>query len=136
MIPLVHFEIHAADIERAKTFYNALFGWDYSVWKGPAGADGQPFEYHMIMTKVEGKGIDGGFVQRRGDAPAEGAAVNAFVCTMEVESVEATVAAALAAGGSVAMPATVIAGVGILAYCKDTEGNIFGLMQAEKKGAM
>ena len=36
-------------------------------------------------------------------------------------------------GGSVAVPKMPIPGVGWLAYCKDTEGNIFGLMQADPK---
>jgi uncharacterized protein len=30
------------------------------------------------------------------------------------------------------MPKTAIPGVGYLAYCSDTEGNVFGLMQADK----
>jgi predicted enzyme related to lactoylglutathione lyase len=31
----IHFEIHAADPERAIAFYQALFGWEFSRWEGP-----------------------------------------------------------------------------------------------------
>ena len=55
--------------------------------------------------------------------------MNAFVCTIGVESVDASMAAVLAAGGSMAVPKMPIQGVGWLAYCHDTEGNLFGVMQ-------
>jgi hypothetical protein len=38
---------------------------------------------------------------------------------------------ASAAGGTVVLPKMIVPGVGFLAYIKDTEGNIVGLMQAE-----
>ena len=69
---------------------------------------------------------------RRGPAPAEGQAVNAYVCTIGVASVDESMEKALAAGGSVALPKMPVPGVGWLAYCKDTEGNIFGIMQDDK----
>ena len=43
---------------------------------------------------------------------------------------------ALAAGGTVAVPKMAIKGVGWLAYCKDPEGNIFGLMPSNQKCMM
>ncbi len=39
----------------------------------------------------------------------------------------------LQAGGRVAVPKMPITGVGWLAYCLDSESNIFGLMQTEEK---
>jgi predicted enzyme related to lactoylglutathione lyase len=34
-------------------------------------------------------------------------------------------------GGTVALPKMPVPGVGWLAYAKDTEGNIFGMMQSD-----
>jgi hypothetical protein len=44
-------------------------------------------------------------------------------------------AEAQAGGGKVVLPTMPIPGVGWLAYCSDTEGNIFGMMQADPKAA-
>ncbi len=35
----------------------------------------------------------------------------------------------------VALPKMAVPGVGWLAYCKDTEGNIFGFMQSDETAA-
>ena len=50
---------------------------------------------------------------------------------MDTASVDDAVKEAQAAGGTVAVPKMPIPGVGWLAYCKDTEGHIFGIMQAD-----
>jgi predicted enzyme related to lactoylglutathione lyase len=38
---------------------------------------------------------------------------------------------AMKCGGTIALPKMPIPTVGWLAYCKDTEGNIFGMMQMD-----
>ena len=120
---VVHFEIHADQPERAVAFYKELFGWEFTSWGGP-------MEYWMIRTgPTEQRGIDGGLVRRRGPAPTDGQCVNAYVCTVDVASVDESVASATRLGGTVALPKMPIPGVGWLAYVKDTEGNILGLMQ-------
>lgn len=86
--------------------------------------------YWLVQTGA-GPGIDGGLVLRRGATPADGQAVNAYVITMDAASCDASTATALAQGGSLALPKMAIPGVGWLAYCKDTEGDIIGLMQAD-----
>lgn len=122
----VHFEIHAVDPERMAAFYSELFGWTIQNWGGP-------MEYWMITTGPEGEmGINGGLMRRMGAAPVEGAAVNAFVCTVGVEDCDAMVAKALSLGGTVAMPKGPIPGMGWLAYIKDLDGNILGLMQPDE----
>lgn len=122
----VHFEIHAVDPERMAAFYSELFGWTIQNWGGP-------MEYWMITTGPEGEmGINGGLMRRMGAAPVEGAAVNAFVCTVGVEDCDAMVAKALSLGGTVAMPKGPIPGMGWLAYIKDLDGNILGLMQSDE----
>ena len=129
MARVVHFEIHADDLGRAARFYTELFGWEITKWDGPV-------EYWLVTTGPDGTpGINGGLVPRRGAAPAEGQAVNAYVCTVGVEAVDAAVAKSLALGGTVALPKMPVPGVGWLAYLKDTEGNVFGLMQSDPKAA-
>ena len=120
----VHFEIHATDTERARTFYTELFGWVFQQWPGPA-------EYWLITTGADGTpGINGGMMKRMGGAPKDGAAVNAHVCTVGgIKDLDATVAKATALGGTVALPKMAVPGIGWLAYLKDVDGNIFGAMQ-------
>jgi predicted enzyme related to lactoylglutathione lyase len=120
---VVHFEIHADNPERAVKFYQAVLGWQFQKWDGPT-------PYWLVRTgPKEQPGIDGGLIQRQ---PGQsGNAVIAYVCTVDVPSVDAYVTKATAAGGTVALPKMPIPGVGWLAYCKDTEGNIFGMMQAD-----
>jgi uncharacterized protein len=120
---IIHFEIHAANPERAVAFYQSLFDWNVTKWPGP-------MDYWLITTGPDGTpGINGGLMLRRGPAPAEGQPVNAYVCTAEVADVDASVAKALANGGTMALPKMPVPGIGWLAYVKDTEGNILGLMQ-------
>jgi predicted enzyme related to lactoylglutathione lyase len=120
---VVHFEIHAAEPERVAEFYRQLFGWEIVSWAGPV-------EYRLITTgPPDQPGIDGGMVVRRGPPPAEGQAVNAYVCTIDVESVDDVVSRAGSLGGSLAVAKMAIPGVGWLAYLKDPDGNIFGVMQ-------
>lgn len=126
---VIHFEIHAHDPARAIRFYEQLFGWQFSRWEGP-------MEYYLIRTgESAAPGIDGGLIARQGGAPADGAAVNAYVCTVDVDSVDASLAALGKLGGTLALPKMAIPGIGWLAYGKDTEGNILGLMQADPTAA-
>jgi predicted enzyme related to lactoylglutathione lyase len=87
-------------------------------------------DYWLIKTGPDNqRGINGGMVRRRG--PIDGQAVIAYVCTIDVASVDELVKTIPAKGGTIALPKMPIPGVGWLAYAKDTEGNIFGFMQAD-----
>jgi predicted enzyme related to lactoylglutathione lyase len=124
---VIHFEIHAEDPARAIRFYEGLFGWQFSRWGGP-------MDYWLIKTGEDGTpGIDGGLVRRQGTI--DGQAVIAFVCTVDVADVKAMFAKAKSLGGTEALPVMPIPGVGWLAYAKDTEGNLFGMMQADTSAA-
>lgn len=124
----VHFEIHASNPEQLVDFYSSLFGWQFHKWGGG--------EYWLISTGDKEKpGVDGGLVQRRGPAAPEGAPVNAFVVTVDVADLDADLAKALSSGGSLAVPKMPIPGVGWLAYIKDPDGNILGMMQSDAKAA-
>jgi len=57
---VVHFEIQADDIERAKTFYAAAFGWSFEDYGPFTGST-----YWGIVTGPEDEpGINGGLLQR------------------------------------------------------------------------
>ncbi len=125
---IVHFEIQADDIERARKFYTDVFGWDISQWPG--------MEYWMVMTAPKDSkepGINGGMLKRPCPAPAEGQGLNAHVCTIQVEDYDTMEKKILDAGGKVAMPKFDIGGMAWQGYYIDTEGNTFGLHQAITK---
>jgi predicted enzyme related to lactoylglutathione lyase len=127
MAKVVHFEVHAGDPERAIRFYEAVFEWRFKKFPGPA-------EYWVIEAGPENEvGINGGLVPRRGEI--DGSAVIAYVCTIQVPSVDEALARVLAAGGTLALPKMPIPGVGWLLYCKDSEGNVFGVMQPDPQAA-
>ena len=87
-----------------------------------------PMDYWLIMTgPKEQPGIDGGLVPRQGKINGE--AVIAYVCTVDVPDIDATVSAVEHNGGTIAVPKMSVPTVGWLVYFKDTEGNIFGAMQ-------
>ena len=122
-----HFEIHAEQPERAIKFYQRLFGWQFTSWPGPS-------PYWVIKTGEGTPGIDGGLLPRRGIVTPS-APVIAYICTMNVTGLDALVRQALGLGGEVAVPKMPIPGLGWLAYVKDTEGNIFGMMEPDPKAA-
>lgn len=119
---VIHFEIHAEIPERAIAFYRDLFGWKFEQWG--------TVEYWVVYTGSKSEpGIDGGLMKRKG--AIDGTAVIAYICTIEVASLDDSVAKALAQGGQMAVPKMPIPGMGWLAYCKDSEGNIFGMMESD-----
>lgn len=121
--PVVHFEIHAADPDRARAFYRDVFGW---VDNDVPGMD----QAYWLLATGSDEGINGGMMVRRGPSPKEGSAVNAFVCTIQVDDLDATLATVTEAGGSIALPPFEVAGVGRVFYGKDPEGNLFGVMES------
>ena len=114
----VHFEIPAEKPERAMQFYTTVFGWKFEKWAGP-------MDYWLITTGTAPEpGIDGGLMQRRDpNQPC--------VNTITVANLDDSVAAVLANGGAIALSKMPVPGVGWLAYCKDTDGHIFGMMQPD-----
>ena len=124
---VVHFEIHAGDPQRAVNFYQKVFAWKFQKWEGP-------MEYWLVTTGPDDQpGINGGLLQRRGEI--DGEAVIAYVCTVDVASVDDSTSTVQANGGQVVVPKMPIPGMGWLVYCKDTEGNIFGMMQSDPNAA-
>ncbi|WP_292470871.1 VOC family protein [Methanolobus sp.] len=130
---IVHFEIQADDPERTAKFYGESFGWDMEEWVIPGIKVEDENRYWLVTTGPDSEpGINGGMAFRRGPAPTEGQPVNSYVCTIGVENLDESADKVLKAGGSITVPKMAITGVGWLAYCKDTEGNIFGIMQDDE----
>lgn len=115
---VIHFEINSDEPERAVKFYSDVFGWNIQKWAGPA-------DYWLASTGEKSEpGIDGAITRRMN--PAAGT-----VNTISVPSLEEFMARVAGNGGKVITPRMVVTGVGYFAYCQDTEGNIFGIMQED-----
>lgn len=125
---VAHFEIVVTDIPRAKEFYEKVFGWKFEKWENPGT------EYWMIMAVPSNTpgAINGGMRLEMGtDVKERTRSVNGYICTIVVESVDDILKAVEGNGGEILMPKTHMKGVGHIASCLDTEGNMFSLMQAE-----
>jgi predicted enzyme related to lactoylglutathione lyase len=115
--PIIHFEIPADDVERARAFYTAVFGWKISdPWK---------MDYFMVETRGKnGDGINGGMMKRK--MPGQ-----PFTNYVGVASIDDALTKIMAGGGSLVMPKTEIGtNMGWIAAFLDTEGNIIGLHQS------
>lgn len=113
---LRHFAINADEVDRARDFYQAVFGWTFTAW-GPPG---------FYQTRDAGDGVIGALQQRRdwGDRRMQ-----SFETTIGVDDIQAALATIAANGGRVLMPPYRIDGVGEIAYFEDPEGNICGIAQ-------
>ncbi|HLC61264.1 MAG TPA: VOC family protein [Candidatus Nanoarchaeia archaeon] len=120
---VIHFEIQADNVERAKKFYEKTLGWKISqmMKKEEGGMD-----YWGIATGESVPGINGGLYQR----PKDGDKFYLYDCTVEVPDLDKAMKAVKANGGTITKDKMEIPGVGWFASAKDTEGNRFGLMQA------
>ena len=120
--PVIHFEIQADDIARAKTFYEKTFGWKVDMMMSKE--KGEMMDYWGITTRAEGeRGINGGLYQRGTDK------LYTYDCTLEVADIDKAMADVKANGGTITQDKGEIPGVGWFAGARDTEGNKLGLMQ-------
>jgi predicted enzyme related to lactoylglutathione lyase len=116
---VIHFELQADDLGRAKKFYESVLGWKIAAWEG-----GGPMEYYMVTTGPDGvPGINGG-MYKRGETP-----LHTFDCTAQVDDIDAAIAAVKKNGGTIRKEKAEIPGVGWFAGAIDTEGNMFSIMQ-------
>ena len=88
---VVHFEIHADDVDRAERFYTEVFGWMVEKFDGP-------IDYRLVNTGPKSQtGIDGALMERRHEVRGDG--VIAYVCTIQVDDIGATEQRVKDAGG-------------------------------------
>ena len=115
---ICYLEIPAIDVGKSVAFYQAVFGWKVTKYPGPQ-------DYWLVTTGEPGTpGIDGGIFRPDG-------IFTATVNTIEVDDLEAAAQKVKAAGGQTVTPKSTIPGVGYQIYCKDIEGTLFGLHQAD-----
>ena len=122
---VVHFEIPADDLERAKGFYGSVFGWQFETMAMPGG------DYTSVMTTpvdpetmmpTEPGAINGGLMPRDEILPAP-------VLTIDVAAIDDALKEVESRGGRTVTPRTEIPGMGAFAYFKDPEDNVIGLWE-------
>ncbi len=123
---VVHFEIPADDLPRAKKFYSTVFGWSTSempemeyVMLGTAESD------ENGMPKQPGA-INGGMMKRQDPLKHP-------VVTIDVENIDDALASVKKNGGQVVREKLAVGDMGFTAYFRDSEGNVIGLWQNPSK---
>ena len=102
-----HFAIHAEDLDRAKQFYENVFGWRFEEWGPP--------DFYLIQTGTpEEPGIRGALQKRQSPV---GDSFNGF----EVDIVEH--------GGKIVFEEVEIPTVGRIVKFEDTEKNVVCAIQ-------
>lgn len=114
---LTHLEIPADDPDRARDFYQRLFGWSFQEMPGYAG-------YHLFTTPVGEEGM-GGAIGKRGESAPE--KLRPYVW---VDSIDATLPLVEGAGGTVVEAKAEVPGQGWYAVLADTEGNEIALWES------
>lgn len=113
---IIHFEIPSDSPEKLTSFYSEIFGWTYQKYGD--------MEYWLAGTGDKDKpGIDGAITRRSENVPYT-------VNTVEVNSIDQARQLIQQHGGQVLSDTMDIPDVGKFAYCKDPEGNIFGILQS------
>ncbi|NVM18662.1 MAG: VOC family protein [Candidatus Lokiarchaeota archaeon] len=117
---LVHFEMNVKDVHKTIAFYEEVFGWMFQKWDGP-------MDYWLIMTGDENEpGIDGGLGYEEEGFPK-------VVNTIDVDDIDDVIKKIEKNGGEIVNPKHAVPGVGWLAYFKDSEGVMSGIMQNDPK---
>jgi len=115
-----HFAVHADQVERARSFYENVFGWRFEPWGPP--------NFYLIRTgPAEDRGLQGALQERQ--QTLNGSGMRGYECTIGVEDLDAVLALIARFGGTVVSRPFVIEGVGRLAFFEDTEANRVGAMQ-------
>ena len=114
---LVHFEILTEDPQKAVDFYKSVFNWEIATWGGGEES------YWLLTTGTDDvPGINGAIM--------ENSFPQKVINTIDVESLDEMLAKVEAAGGKKVHGPNEVPGVGMHAYCEDSQGNLFGMMQA------
>jgi predicted enzyme related to lactoylglutathione lyase len=110
---ITHIDIPVSDLAAGAAFYSKLFGWQ--IAESP-GFEGYPM--WQAPNKISGGGLaprEDGFTQPRS--------------YVEVDSIDATLAAAVAAGGTVTLDKQQITPTSWWAAIEDPDGNAIGLYE-------
>jgi len=122
---VVHFEIIHPEAAQIQKFFADVFDWAINT--------ANPMNYGMVDTGAKDYGIQGGIAA---PGPFGDGHITFYV---EVDDVDAALAKAVAAGGTIAMPKINIGGAPgqetILAQFTDPLGNRYGLSQRHAQPA-
>ena len=130
MPTIVHFEMPADDVERAKKFYTDLFGWKIEKWPGTnsKNSSSSSMEYWIVST-TDDKGnkapIGGGLMKRQ----EQHQQITNFI---DVNSVDEYSSKIEKLGGKVVVTKMAVPGMGYFAVCHDTENNSFGIWETNE----
>jgi hypothetical protein len=119
---VVHFEIPADDLTRAKKFYSTVFEWRMN--------EVPEFEYVMVGTTESDQNgmpkdpgaINGGMLKREDP-------VKSPVVTISVDSIDQIASTIEKNGGKMIRAKMPVGDMGFAAYFKDSEGNVVGLWE-------
>ena len=134
MPTIVHFEIPADDVDRAKKFYSDLFGWkiekntDNNNGRLTSAATGEPIEYWVITT-TDDKGnkaaVGGGMMKRQ--MPE-----HHITNYIGIDSIDKYASRIEKIGGKVFAAKHAVPGMGYFALCSDTENNVFAVWETNE----
>lgn len=130
MPTIVHFEMPADDVERAKKFYTDLFGWKIEKWPGTSSKNSSfsSMEYWIVST-TDDKGnkapIGGGLMKRQ----EQHQQITNFI---DVNSVDEYSSKIEKLGGKVVVTKMAVPAMGYFAVCHDTENNSFGIWETNE----
>lgn len=109
-----HFAIHVDNVERAKLFYQRVFGWRFEEWGPP--------DFYLIETgNDESPGILGALQKR---TEPRGTGFSGYECSISVKDVLKIEASIVECGGRILMKPVEIPTVGVLIKFADTDGNV------------
>ena len=118
---VIHFEIPAEDVERARRFYTDAFGWQTQSMP--------QMDYTLVTTTPTGDqgptepgAINGGMLHRRG-------LFTAPVIVIDVADIDEALARVEQLGGKIAAGRQAVGEMGYTGYFHDPEGNLIGLWQ-------
>jgi hypothetical protein len=113
---VVHYEISATDVDRAQRFWEGVFGWSFG------GAMSPEMDYRMTrVSDAAGAAL----------MPGEPGHPNVY---LDTDDIEASMAKVRELGGE-AGDKQPVPTHGWFSACKDSEGNVFSLWQADSNAS-
>jgi len=126
MNKVMHFEIPADDVERAKAFYTKSFSWQTQDIPEMKYTIARSVEVDENQMPKEPGAINGGIFKRESDMPHPQFYIDVDDIDKALEHIEEH-------GGKLVRGKTPVGDMGFVANFKDTEGNVLGLWESAKK---
>jgi len=117
---VVWHELVSTDVEKAKSFYTELLGWEINVWK--------PGEFDYQMIHANGQDHGGFFPLEESGVPSH------WIAHVQVEDVDEAIARTEKLGGKVQMGPLDVPEVGRFAAIRDPQGGVISAYKPETEG--